>query len=86
MIRRMGGEDLFIIMELAMKEFGKMICSMAKVKKYGLTEPNIKENILWAKSMDKDATNGAMVPNTKANGSTIKSAAKYIISQNNNCL
>ena len=67
----MEKENIYIWMELCMKEIGLKINSMATEKKNGLIQPNMKGNMNKAKKMEKENLLGLMVLPMKDNFSMI---------------
>lgn len=60
MIKQTGMEHTCMQMEQNMLDIGKMICSMVMVKKLGLMDHSLKENILTVKRTAKVSINGLM--------------------------
>ena len=60
MIKQIDTASTFIRMELVMKESGKMIYSMVKVKRFGLIIPDMKVPIMREKNMESVFTFGKM--------------------------
>ncbi len=68
MIKQTVMGSMFTKMEHAMRATGKMICNMAKAKRFGLMAPITMAIMKWAKSKAKGLTYGLIVQNTMVTG------------------
>lgn len=53
MIKLMAKETIFMLMELSIREIGRMINSMGLESRHGLMEQYMRETIMRAKKTDK---------------------------------
>ena len=63
------------VMEINMKEIGRMVCSMEKELKEKRMAKFLKEFIVKERKKDMENFNGMMEPSMKANGLTIEGKA-----------
>lgn len=72
-------DNIFILMELSMKESGVLIYKMDKVLKLGLMDPYSKVYIVKVRKMELENMNGLMVLNIKVSGKKMKYQGMDII-------